>query len=144
MIAGAASAAVAAGVAGCSTYGGSSPQSPAGGQSTAGGQTPGSGQPAGGGGAALARAADIPVGGGKVLPDQRVVITQPEAGTIKCFSAVCTHQGCTVTEVKDGTINCPCHGSRFKVADGSVVNGPAAQPLAPVAVRVDAGEVRLS
>jgi Rieske Fe-S protein len=73
----------------------------------------------------LARTSDIPVGGGAVFAEQDIVVTQPEAGEFRAFSATCTHQGCPVTEVADGTINCNCHGSKFAVADGSVVDGPA-------------------
>jgi Rieske Fe-S protein len=63
-------------------------------------------------------------------------VTQPVAGTFKGFSATCTHQGCKVKEVVGGTINCPCHGSRFSVVTGAVVNGPATSPLPPVNVKV--------
>ena len=91
---------------------------------------------------ALAAIADVPVGGGLILEDKKIVLTQPQAGTIKAFSAVCTHQGCTVAEVSDGLIKCPCHGSKFKVADGSVDNGPATRPLPPVAVAVDGDQIR--
>ena len=58
-------------------------------------------------------AADIPVGGGKVFDKLKVVITQPTAGDFKAFSAICTHQGCLVSTVGNGRINCPCHGSSF-------------------------------
>ncbi|GAA5075050.1 ubiquinol-cytochrome c reductase iron-sulfur subunit [Nocardia iowensis] len=85
------------------------------------------------GGKALAKTADIPVGGGVIVGD--TVVTQPHAGTFVGLSAVCTHAGCKVTSVSDGTINCPCHGSRFGL-DGAVSNGPAAKPLPPKAVRV--------
>jgi Rieske Fe-S protein len=64
------------------------------------------------------------------------VVTQPTAGDFKCFTAVCTHMGCTVSSVSGGTINCPCHGSRFNINNGSVVNGPAASPLAPINIKV--------
>ena len=64
------------------------------------------------------------------------MITQPRAGSFKAFTAVCTHQGCTVSSVSGGTINCPCHGSRFSVSNGSVVQGPAPSPLAPVSIKV--------
>ncbi|MFF0557145.1 Rieske (2Fe-2S) protein [Streptomyces sp. NPDC004266] len=81
------------------------------------------------GGAPLARTSQIPVGGGTVFPKEKVVVTQPSTGEFKAFSAICTHQGCTVNKVADGTIDCPCHGSRFRVADGSVAAGPAPRPL---------------
>ena len=86
--------------------------------------------------AALASTSDIPVGGGKILTDKKIVLTQPKSGEFHGFSAVCTHAGCTVGSVSDGTINCPCHGSRFSVTNGAVVNGPATSPLPPVNVKV--------
>ncbi|MGW6541014.1 Rieske (2Fe-2S) protein [Streptomyces sp. NPDC055051] len=84
----------------------------------------------------LARTGDIPVGGGKVLADRGVVITQPKAGEYKAFSSKCTHSGCAVSEVKDGVIICPCHQSRFDVTDGSVKSGPAPSPLPPEPIEV--------
>ncbi|MEV8536935.1 Rieske 2Fe-2S domain-containing protein [Streptomyces sp. NPDC051211] len=95
-------------------------------------------------GTALARTADIPVGGGTVFKEQKVVVTQPQAGTFKAFSAVCTHQGCTVAKVENGTIDCPCHGSKFKVADGAVANGPATRPLPAQKITVSGGEITLA
>jgi Rieske Fe-S protein len=100
--------------------------------------------PSAAGGAVLARSTEIPVGGGKVFADRQVVVTQPVAGTFKAFTAICTHQGCTVAEVRGGTINCPCHGSRFRVADGAVAGGPASRPLAAVNLTVDGGAIRLA
>lgn len=75
------------------------------------------------------KAADVPVGGGVVLKDPKVVVTQPQPGEFKAFTAVCTHKQCLVSTVADGTIDCPCHGSRYSDVDGSVVKGPAEQPL---------------
>ena len=86
---------------------------------------------------ALATTSEIPVGSGKVFSAQQVVVTQPTAGEFKAFSAVCTHMGCIVNQISDGTIDCPCHGSKYSIKDGSVVNGPAASPLPPVAIKVD-------
>jgi Rieske Fe-S protein len=85
----------------------------------------------------LGPTSDIPVGGGKLYRAQRVVVTQPTAGSFKAFSAVCTHAGCVVDGVSNGVISCPCHGSQFKVTDGSVAQGPAqtALPSIPVAVQ---------
>lgn len=85
--------------------------------------------------------ADVPVGGGIVLADAKLVVTQPSDGEFKCFTAVCTHKGCTVGSVENGEIACPCHGSRFSATDGTVVNGPAESPLEERPVKVEGGQV---
>jgi len=82
------------------------------------------------------KAADIPVGGGKVFDSLKVVVTQPTAGDFKAFSAVCTHQGCTVAGVANGVITCPCHGSTFDIATGAVRQGPATTGLPAKTVSV--------
>ncbi|MCX4986991.1 Rieske (2Fe-2S) protein [Streptomyces sp. NBC_00572] len=87
-------------------------------------------------GETLARTADIPVGGGKILADKGLVITQPKAGEFKAFSSKCTHAGCAVSSIKDGVIVCPCHQSHFDVSDGSVKSGPAGSPLPPEPIQV--------
>ena len=97
---------------------------------------PASGKPASTQPPSLALTSEVPVGGGKILTDKKIVITQPRAGSFEAFTAVCTHQGCIVSSVSGGTINCPCHGSKFSVTNGSVVNGPAPSPLAPVSIKV--------
>ncbi|MFI1987944.1 Rieske (2Fe-2S) protein [Actinoplanes sp. NPDC020271] len=107
----------------------------AGGGSTGGGST-GGGAAAG---ASLALVADVPTGGGIIAGD--LVITQPTQGTFKAFTKVCTHQGCEVNEVKGGTINCPCHGAKFSIEDGSVKGGPAPKPLAETKVKVDGDKI---
>jgi Rieske Fe-S protein len=80
-------------------------------------------------GVVLASTREIPVGGGKIFDAERVVVTQPARGTYRAFSAVCTHVGCLLNVVADGTIDCPCHGSKFKITNGAVVTGPAPTPL---------------
>jgi len=134
-------AACAAVLAGCTRYdsnnGGVAGSQPA--QATSSAAAPagsGSGTAASNGPPILAKTADIPVGGGKILADMKIVITQPQAGSFHAFTAVCTHQGCIVGSVSGGTINCPCHGSKFNITNGAVVNGPAASPLAPVSIQV--------
>ena len=97
--------------------------------------------PKGSGG--IADAADVPVGGGVILAERKLVITQPTKGDFKGFSAVCTHQGCLVDDVTD-TINCPCHGSSFSIEDGSVVGGPAPSGLAAKALVVEGGSINLA
>ena len=79
-----------------------------------------------------------------MLPDEKVVVTQPSRGRFRCFTAVCTHQGCLVSDVEGGTINCPCHGSRFSIADGSVANGPAGSGLDEVPITVQYGSISLA
>ena len=96
------------------------------------------------GGATLASASSIPVGGGTVFADKDVVVTQPTAGEYKAFSATCTHQGCKVKSVADGVIVCPCHGSKFAIADGSVASGPAKSPLPEKSVTVEGGSIVLA
>ncbi|MGW8761441.1 Rieske (2Fe-2S) protein [Streptomyces sp. NPDC055815] len=92
-------------------------------------------------GGALARTGDIPVGGGKILADKGLVITQPKAGEFKAFSSKCTHQGCAVSSIKDGVIVCPCHQSHFDISDGSVKSGPAPSPLPPEPIQVVGEEI---
>ncbi|MFI7702790.1 Rieske (2Fe-2S) protein [Nonomuraea sp. NPDC049480] len=96
------------------------------------------------GGAALAKTADIPVGGGTIFKDQKVVITQPTEGEFKAFSAVCTHQGCSVGSVEGDAIVCPCHNSKFNITDGAVTAGPAEKPLAAQEIKVDGDQITLA
>ena len=96
------------------------------------------------GSAPLASASSIPVGGGTVFADKDVVVTQPTAGEFKAFSATCTHQGCKVKSVADGVIVCPCHGSKFAIADGAVTAGPAKSPLPEKSVSVEEGSIVLA
>ena len=98
-----------------------------------------SGGDSGGGGVVLAAAADVPEGGGIIAGDY--VITQPEAGTYKAFSKVCTHQGCDVSKVDGGVIICPCHGSEFSIQTGAPQNGPARQALPETKVKVDGDNI---
>jgi Rieske Fe-S protein len=85
----------------------------------------------------------VPVGGGVILPAHGVVVTQPAAGEFVAFDATCTHRGCTVRSVAAGMISCFCHGSRFRIADGSVAGGPAPAPLPRVPITVIGGEIHL-
>ncbi len=130
-------AACAATLAGCARYGTSNGLAGSPAQGGAYPSAPAAGSSAGSSGpVVLAKTTDIPVGGGTVLTAQKIVITQPTAGTFHAFTAICTHQGCLVNAVSGGTINCPCHGSRYSIVNGSVVRGPAPLPLAAVRILV--------
>ena len=133
MNAGLAAAAV-AGLSSCTTYG-------------SGPATQPSAPAASGGGSAgsdlTVKAAEIPVGSGKIFPDAQTVITQPTDGEFKAFSSICTHQACPVASVTN-TINCDCHGSKYSITDGSVVNPPAPKPLPPKTIKVEGDSLVVS
>ena len=84
---------------------------------------------------------EVPVGGGFILPGADYVVTQPEKGTYKAFSKICTHQGCTVSHIADQQIICRCHSSHFSIKDGSVVSGPAKAPLPETKTTVSGSNV---
>ncbi|MFJ5308833.1 Rieske (2Fe-2S) protein [Streptomyces sp. NPDC088350] len=126
-----ATGAAAALAAGCSKYG-------------SGNDSSGSSSVKASGGQELAKTSDIPVGGGKILKAQKIVVTQPTKDEFKAFSAICTHQGCTVSAVANGTINCPCHGSRFHIADGTVAGGPAPKALPAEQITVEGNSIHLA
>ena len=115
-----------AGLSSCTTYGTAPVTEPSAPAASDGGT----------GGGLSAKAADIPVGSGKIFPDVQTVITQPKEGEFKAFSSICTHQACPVATVTD-TINCDCHGSKYSITDGSVVNPPAPKPLPAKTIEVD-------
>jgi Rieske Fe-S protein len=126
----------AAALAGCATYSAApQPQAEPRPQGTAAPQP---------GAAPLVTTAEVPVGGGVIIADREIVVTQPTAGQYKAFSSVCTHQGCNVNEVTDGQIVCPCHGSYFAVADGAVTDGPARSPLPEKAITVSGDAITLA
>jgi Rieske Fe-S protein len=115
---------------------------------TGGGSAPssasGSGSSAAAQGSALATTSEIPVGSGKIFTSEKVVVTQPSSGDIKAFSAVCTHMGCLVSTISNGTIDCPCHGSRYSISTGAVVSGPAPSPLPAAPIKVSGTNIFLS
>ena len=109
----------------------------------------GAGQPAGSAerstktGQRLTRLDAVKVGeavSAKLADGSPVLVARPSSTSAACFSAICTHLGCTVKPA--GTqLHCPCHGSVYDAVTGAVVHGPAPRALSPVAVEVIDGEV---
>jgi Rieske Fe-S protein len=95
-------------------------------------------------GGGLVPTADVPEGGGVIVTEAKVVVTQPTAGEYKAFSSTCTHQGCQVSQVTEEAIVCACHNSRFSLTDGAVLGGPATAPLPEVPISVEGTEVVLA
>jgi Rieske Fe-S protein len=126
---------------GGTTGGGATAGGSTAGGSTAGGSTAG-GSTAGAAGA-LASTSEIPVGSGMIFAARQVVVTQPTAGEYKAFTAVCTHMGCIVNQISDGTIDCPCHGSEYSIKTGAVVRGPAPLPLASKKIKITGDSIFL-
>ncbi len=91
---------------------------------------------------ALIATTDVPVGGGVLVQDSKLVV-QPRSGTFKAFSATCPHQGFIVQPPGKGAsiMECPGHNSQFKAADGSLVRGPATRGLDAIPVKVQKGYV---
>ncbi|HEX8780326.1 MAG TPA: Rieske (2Fe-2S) protein [Nocardioides sp.] len=104
--------------------------------------TAGNAQPAASPGQELASTSEVPQGSGVILDQAGLVVTQPAAGEFKAFSATCTHQACAVTGVTE-TIDCVCHGSKFSITDGSVVQGPATEPLPEKPISVEGQRILL-
>jgi Rieske Fe-S protein len=108
-----------------------------------GSASPASATGAAGAADALASKSQIPLGSGMIFTSERVVVTQPTAGEYKAFSAVCTHMGCLVNQISDGTIDCPCHGSEYSIATGAVVRGPAPLPLPAKQIKITGDSIFL-
>ena len=99
----------------------------------------------GGGGKQVAKLSDIPVGGSisATLDGRPIILAQPSTGKVVAFTAICTHQGCTVNP--DGAVlRCPCHASTYDAFTGENTGGPARSPLAAIPVTVSGGAVLAS
>lgn len=117
--------------------------SPAGGNPASDPGTTGDGSAPSAGSDGLATLADITVGRciAVELPNGKpAIVSRPTADTARCFSAICTHQGCTVNPA-GAQLHCPCHGSQYNALTGQVLQGPAPKPLPEISVKVENGKV---
>jgi Rieske Fe-S protein len=95
------------------------------------------------GGQAIARTSEVAPGSAIKFKDSGspAVLVHLESGNFVAYSAVCTHQQCTVA-YRNGQLACPCHGSVFDPANnGQIVSPPASRPLPQIPVEVRGGEV---
>ena len=93
-------------------------------------------------GKSLAKLSDIKVGeaiSAKGPDGGDIIITRPTDTTVAAYSAICTHERCTVIPAGKA-LDCPCHGSVFDLK-GAVVTGPARAPLDPVKVSLSGDDV---
>lgn len=85
---------------------------------------------------------DLPVGGFKQFlygGAPAILLRTPES--VRAFSLVCTHLGCTVLwQPEKGQFHCPCHDGRFDQF-GEVLAGPPPVPLESLPVSVQDGQV---
>jgi Rieske Fe-S protein len=120
---------------------GGSPDSSPDGQ---GGDEGENGSGSGAGGEPLAALDEVPVGEAagpfQTSGEEQVMLFRPDEATVACFSAICTHAGCTV-EADGAELSCPCHQSVFDAATGEVLGGPAGEALPSINVRIEGDQI---
>jgi thiosulfate dehydrogenase [quinone] large subunit len=134
---------------GGSGAGGASKGGTGGGNAGSGGSAGGSNPAAGsssvpGGAVKLGPANRLPSGQAATYSDPADgspdILIRESDGSLKAFSAVCTHAGCTVG-YEGGTIICPCHGGEYSAETGEVIAGPPPSGLAPKKVLEAGGQI---
>ena len=78
--------------------------------------------------------------------DGRRIAVANVDGSLHAFDDTCTHMGCSLAqgEMDGPVIECPCHGSRFDVTSGAVVQGPATEPVETFEARVEGNELKIA
>jgi nitrite reductase/ring-hydroxylating ferredoxin subunit len=88
--------------------------------------------------------ADVPDGlSGRVVGGQWVAIGRSGA-FVAVFEDQCTHEECPLSDgyLHQGEVECMCHGARFDLRTGAVLQGPATEPIRVFAARVVEGELQ--
>ncbi len=64
-------------------------------------------------------------------------------GRLRAFDDECTHEGCSLSRgrLAGPTVACPCHGSRFDLRTGEVLDPPAEDPLRIRSITQDGDDV---
>ncbi|MEN3583513.1 Rieske (2Fe-2S) protein [Streptomyces sp. ZYX-F-203] len=84
---------------------------------------------------------DVGPGESRLYRDERVVVSRSAEGSLRAYSAVCTHGGCPMTKLEGAELTCFCHGSRFDATTGEVLRKPATVALPELPVRVERGRI---
>ena len=87
---------------------------------------------------------EVPTGARKLIDfDDVSVVLINIGGQFYCIEDVCTHDGGPVGEgdIDGCAIECPRHGARFDLRDGSVLSMPAVVPIPTYQVKVDGNQV---
>ena len=77
------------------------------------------------------------------ISEQEVAVARA-GGKLYAFDDICSHRRCNLAmggEIEGTTITCECHGSIFEMSDGSVLEGPATEPIATFAVQEQDGQI---
>lgn len=79
-----------------------------------------------------------------VVGDTPVMLVR-DGGRVLAVHDRCSHRGCLLSggDIQDGTVTCPCHGSRFSLEDGTVLRGPATADQPAFEAREHDGRIEL-
>jgi 3-phenylpropionate/trans-cinnamate dioxygenase ferredoxin component len=79
----------------------------------------------------------------KVL-DTKIAVANV-SGTFYAFGDTCTHLQCSLAEgdLEETSVTCRCHGSRFDVSSGAVLQGPAQEPVETYLTQVEDGTLKI-
>jgi len=90
---------------------------------------------------AIAAISDLNVGSAlqiKLASGDPGILIRTATDAVCAFSAVCTHEGCTVDyHTASKELICPCHGARFDpLQNGKAIAGPTRTPLTELPVAI--------
>src|SRR3954447_27004263 len=88
--------------------------------------------------------ADLPEGGlRRAEVDGQAIVLARVRGQVHALADRCAHRGGSLAEgeLSGECVECPLHGSQFRLSDGSVERGPSAYPQPVYEVRVANGRI---
>jgi nitrite reductase/ring-hydroxylating ferredoxin subunit/uncharacterized membrane protein len=81
----------------------------------------------------------------KVEADGITMLLYRSGMSIQALDSVCSHMGGPLEEgtIAEGCVTCPLHGSTFRLADGSIVRGPARDRQPSYDARIHNGQIEV-